>query len=57
MTKLDCKIKMKLVPEGKIIAYKTDKFISPKEFDLLSKKLRDKFEPIHEIIKFKYIKG
>ena len=56
MAKLqDFSIKLKLIEYGKIIAYKSDEYLTPKEFEKLPKKLQKKFKPIYEQYKVQYV--
>jgi len=58
MAKLeDYNIEMEIVPKSKkIIAYQTQEFITPEEFTLLSQNIQDKFAPVYESYKIRYIK-
>ena len=57
MKLIDFEIKIKLIPKGKIIAYKTEEYLTIEEFNLLSEKIKDKFKPVYENYKVKYLKG
>lgn len=56
MANLNCSFKLKLIKKGKIIAFKTDRYLSPDEYKLLPKKLRKRFEPIYEQYDVEYVK-
>ena len=49
-------LKIELVEDGKIIAYKLDEFLTIKEFKSLPKKIQKKFKAVYEIYKVNYLK-
>jgi len=52
----DFEVKVQLIPEGKIIAYELEYYLTPKEFNLLPKKLQTKFRPKYSHYKSKIYK-
>lgn len=52
----DFEIKIKLIPKEKIIAYKLEEYITLKEYEKLSDKIKKKFKPIYERYRAEYIK-
>ena len=51
----DFEIRVKLIHNGKIIAYKIDEYLTLNEFEKLPKKIQKKFKPIYETYKVRYV--